>query len=249
MVPIVEVQLGRRGATAHQRLAVRADDGGVHRGPGARPRVRRAGQGGLGQHQRLDEPVGVAPAVRRPRGQRQRPGQGRRPIPDGDVHRAEDDRLPGAADLQRGVSGVRPPGPAQRRSTQRRVGSCHHADANRTGDCPRGNAEADRRHRRGHRPAAVAGPALRRARGQDRPEGDRGAGRPARRPNTSWSPRSPRRRSARARPPRRSASARRCATSASGPRSRSGRHRWARHSGSRAAPRAAGTARSCRSRR
>ncbi len=40
VVPIVEVTLGGRGAPAHQRLAVRADDRRLHRGPGARPRFR-----------------------------------------------------------------------------------------------------------------------------------------------------------------------------------------------------------------
>ena len=51
--------------------------------------------------------------------------------------------------------------------------------------------------------------ALRRARRQDQARGDRRAGRPADGPSTSWSPRSPPRRSARARPPPRSASGRR----------------------------------------
>ena len=82
--------IGGPGPRADQRLAVRPDRRGVHRGPGARAGFRRAGQGRLGQHQRLDQPVGVAPAVRRPVRQRQRAGPGRRPLSDGHLHRAQD---------------------------------------------------------------------------------------------------------------------------------------------------------------
>ena len=44
--------LGRGGAGRDQRVAVRADRGGVHRRPGARPGLRRAGPGRLGQRER-----------------------------------------------------------------------------------------------------------------------------------------------------------------------------------------------------
>src|SRR5262249_33040951 len=82
------------GAGTDQRLPLRAHRRRVHRGPGARPGLCRAGAGRLGEHQRLDQPLGVAPAVRRAvrLGERARPG--RRALCHGDLHRVEDDRLP-----------------------------------------------------------------------------------------------------------------------------------------------------------
>src|SRR5262249_28158104 len=85
---------GGAAADTDQRPPLRDTRRRVPRGPGARPGLRRAGAGRLGEHQRLDQPVGVAPAVRRAvrLGERARPG--RRALCDGDLHRAEDDRLP-----------------------------------------------------------------------------------------------------------------------------------------------------------
>mgnify|MGYP003694273335 CR=1 FL=1 len=68
-----------------------------HRGSGARlwPSAERA-RVELGEHQRLDQPVGVPPAVRRPVRVGERARAGRRAVRDGELHRAEDDRLPGS---------------------------------------------------------------------------------------------------------------------------------------------------------
>ena len=97
VVPVIEISSARRGARDHQRLAVRPDGRGLHRGPRARARLRRGGTCGLGQHQRFDQPLGVASALRWALGERQRPGPRRGPLAGRGVHRAEDDSLPGPA--------------------------------------------------------------------------------------------------------------------------------------------------------
>ena len=60
-----------------------------------------ASAGRLGEHQRLDQPVGISPPFRRSLGQRQRPGPGRGPLAVRGFHRAEDDPLPRATAISR----------------------------------------------------------------------------------------------------------------------------------------------------
>ncbi len=137
-----------------------------------------------------------------------------------------------------------PPDPS--RSQPARARGASDVLSRRPADRPVRVAQAPRRHRRrdGHRAAPARG--LRRARRQDQALGDRRAGRPTAcevRRGLRRDPDAARRGQdhddGRARPGA-------CRTSGSGPRSRSASPRWARRSGSRAARRAAATARSCR---
>ena len=97
VVPVVEVDSAARALELTNASPYGLTAAVFTSGPGARPGLRRAGPGRLGEHQRLDQPVGVAPAVRRPVRQHQRPRPGRRALSDGYLHRAEDDRLPSPA--------------------------------------------------------------------------------------------------------------------------------------------------------
>ncbi len=78
--------------------------GDLHRRPGERTRVRRPGPHRLGQHQRVEQLLGGAPPIRRPRRDRQRHRPGRRLARDAVVHRvadggAEPARTPGVRKL------------------------------------------------------------------------------------------------------------------------------------------------------
>ena len=92
VAPVVAIDSLERGDRAHQRVAVRPARGDLHRRSRARARVRRRGPHRLGQHQRVEQLLGGAPAVRRPRRHRQRHRQRRRRARDALVHRAADDR-------------------------------------------------------------------------------------------------------------------------------------------------------------
>ena len=81
IAPIVAIGSLERGDRADQRVALRAAGGDLHRRPAQGPALRRRGAQGPREHQRDDELLGEPPAVRRPRGHRQRQRPRRRPLP------------------------------------------------------------------------------------------------------------------------------------------------------------------------
>ena len=104
IAPVVAIDSLEQAIDADQRLALRAARGDLHRRPPGRTRVRRPRPHRLGQHQRVEQLLGGAPAVRRPRRDRQRHRPGRRLARDALVHRAADRR---ADTSPRPASGVR----------------------------------------------------------------------------------------------------------------------------------------------
>ena len=101
VVPVIEISSYSRGARDHQQLTFRAHGGSVHRGLGARPRLCRGSTRGLGQHQCLDQRLGVSSSLRGPLGERQRARPRGRPLVVRGVHRSEDDSLSRTAPFPR----------------------------------------------------------------------------------------------------------------------------------------------------
>ena len=85
-------RLARARDRARERVPVRPPVGDLHPRPGEGPALRGRGANRLGQRQRVVELLGDAPAVRRPRGQRERHRPRGRLGAARDLHRAADDR-------------------------------------------------------------------------------------------------------------------------------------------------------------
>src|SRR5439155_26982060 len=85
-------RVARRGDLARERVAVWIALRDLHPRPRARPPLRRRGEDGLGEHQRLVELLGGALAVRRAVGHGERHRPRWRHCTDGVVHRAPDGR-------------------------------------------------------------------------------------------------------------------------------------------------------------
>ena len=92
IAPVVAIDSLQDAISLTERLSLRLARGDLHGGPGGRARVRRSGPHRLGEHQRVEQLLGGAPAVRRPGRDRQRDRSGRRCARDGLVHRVADDR-------------------------------------------------------------------------------------------------------------------------------------------------------------
>ena len=90
IAPVVAIDSLERGDRADERLTLWPAGGDLHRRPRGRPRVRRSRPHRLGQHQRVEQLLGVAPAVRRPSRNRLRHRPRRRQSRDAVVHRASD---------------------------------------------------------------------------------------------------------------------------------------------------------------
>ncbi len=77
VVPVLKVGGEAEALRAAEQLSVRSDGGSVHARSRPRARFRRAGRGRLGEHQRIDKPLGVPSRLWRPGGlgQWHRPGR------------------------------------------------------------------------------------------------------------------------------------------------------------------------------